>query len=174
MSDLSYPIGRFARPESCTAELRAQFLEDIAQTPLALEKAVAGLDDSQLDTAYRPGGWTVRQVIHHVADSHMNSYLRSKFAVAEDNFTVKPYDEALWATYDDAAHEPIATSLTLLTSLHRRWVRFLRSLPEAAFSRTLFHPENGPMTLNMLVALYAWHGRHHTRHITSLRERMSW
>ncbi len=172
--DSRYPIGRFKRPENQTAQQRDALLVRIEQTPANLANAVEGLTVSQLDTPYREGGWTLRQVVHHVADSHMHSYIRTKFAVAEEHPSIKPYDEGVWANFDDAAAAPVEVSLTLLDNLHNRWVRWFRSLPEDAFSRTLFHPENGDMSLDVIVALYAWHGDHHTAHIRKLRERMGW
>lgn len=174
MTDLRYPVGKFVRPASLSGEERAALIDVIAAAPEQMAKAVAGLNDAQLDTPYRDGGWTVRQVVHHVVDSHVNSYIRTKFAVAEDNPTIIPYNEAVWANFDDAAHAPVEGSLTLLTALHARWVRFFRSLDEAAFARTLVHPENGVMDLDFVIALYAWHGRHHIAHVTSLRRRMGW
>lgn len=173
-NDLRYPIGKFLRPAAVTAVSRAAAIKQLELAPAELRAAVEDLSPEQLDTPYREGGWTVRQVVHHVADSHMHSYARAKFLVSEDNPVIKPYDEQAWAQYDDGAHEDVEVSLTLLESLHTRYVRFLRSLPETAFARTLVHPVNGPMTLDVLVELYAWHGRHHTAHITELRRRMGW
>jgi len=174
MSDPRYPVGKFIRPEAYTTEFRNACLLGLEQAPAKLELAVAGLTEAQLDTPYRDGGWTVRQVVHHVADSHMQSYLRCKFAVSEDNFTVKPYDEAAWAQFEDATHLPVEVSLSLLRGLHRRWVAWFRSLPEQAFSRTMFHPENGDMSLDLVGALYSWHCRHHTAHIEELRKQKGW
>jgi len=139
-----------------------------------LRAAVAGLRPEQLDTPYRPGGWTVRQVVHHVPDSHMNSYMRFKLALTEDEPTIKPYDEKLWAELADTPATPVEVSLTLLESMHDRWVRLLRSLQDAHFERQFRHPELGVVRLDRNLALYAWHGKHHVAHITSLRERMSW
>jgi hypothetical protein len=135
---------------------------------------VAGLSPEQLDTPYRDGGWTVRQVVHHVPDSHMNAFIRTKLALTEVDPTIKPYDEKAWSVLADVRNTPIETSLVLLETLHERWNHLLRALSEADFSRTLVHPEHGPRTLDWLVALYAWHGAHHVAHITSLRERMDW
>lgn len=174
MSDLSYPIGKFRWEGPDTAADRAQRIDEIAAAPAALRKAVAGLDDAQLDTPYRPGGWTVRQVAHHVPDSHVNAYVRFKLAVTEDAPTIKPYDEAAWAELADVKTVPVATSLALLEALHERWAAFLRSLGEAEWARTFRHPELGVVPLGKNVALYAWHGRHHVAHVTSLRARMSW
>jgi hypothetical protein len=174
VSDLSYPIGKFRWEGPDTAADRAQRIDEIAAAPAALRKAVAGLDDAQLDTPYRPGGWTVRQVAHHVPDSHVNAYVRFKLAVTEDAPTIKPYDEAAWAELADVKTVPVATSLALLEALHERWAAFLRSLGEAEWARTFRHPELGVVPLGKNVALYAWHGRHHVAHVTSLRARMSW
>lgn len=172
--DLRYPVGKFQRPESlCDAE-RAEAIDRIATAPARLREAVRGLSEAQLDTPYRPDGWTVRQVIHHVPDSHANAFIRFKLALTEDTPTIKPYDEAAWALLDDVRSTPIETSLVLLESLHDRWVRLLRSIPAADFDRTLNHPENGLMNLHQLLALYAWHGDHHVAHVTSLRERSGW
>ena len=174
-SDLRFPVGRFERPAGPLApERRARLIDDIAAAPAALRRAVEGLGDAQLDTPYRPGGWTVRQVAHHVPDSHMNAYVRLKLALTEDEPTIKPYDEARWAELADTRDTPVETSLALLDALHRRWVTLLRSLPPQAFARTFRHPEMGVMSLDQLVALYAWHGRHHVAHVTSLREREGW
>jgi hypothetical protein len=174
VNDLSYPIGKFRWEGPDTAADRARRIDEIAAAPAALRKAVAGLDDAQLDTPYRPGGWTVRQVAHHVPDSHVNAYVRFKLAVTEDAPTIKPYDEAAWAELADVKTVPVATSLALLEALHERWAAFLRSLGEAEWARTFRHPELGVVPLGKNVALYAWHGRHHVAHVTSLRARMSW
>jgi len=135
---------------------------------------VAGLDAQQLNTPYRDGGWTVRQVVHHVPESHMHAYIRFKLALTEDNPVIKPYDEAAWAKLPDVAHTPIETSLTMLDALHERWARMLRAMDEADWKRTFRHPELGPVKLEGNLALYAWHGKHHTAHITKLRERNGW
>jgi uncharacterized damage-inducible protein DinB len=174
MSSLSYPIGPFAFAEPATPEQRTICIHQIAAAPEKFRDSVRSLDDSQLDTEYRPGGWTVRQVIHHVADSHLNNYVRVRLALTEDNPTIKPYNEAHWAELPDARTSPIETSLGLLDCLHKRWVSLLETLSSEDFSRTFNHPELGPVTLDKNVALYAWHGRHHEAHITSLRERMRW
>ncbi len=136
--------------------------------------ACAGLSDAQLDTAYRPDGWTVRQVVHHTVDSHINAYLRTKFALSDDNPTIRPYPEAIWAEMADAKSAPVSMSLTLLDALHGRWVMLLRSLAPGQFARTLLHPERGPMTIDDVLAMYEWHSRHHTAHITALRNREGW
>ena len=174
--DLRYPIGRFQRPAAVTAAERAAFIEAIAATPAALREAVRGLDDAQLDTPYRPDGWTVRQVVHHLADSHLNAYARLKLALTEMEPTIKPYDEAKWAALPDSRSPIVAESLALLDALHARWVFLLRAMTPADFGRTLVHPEHpgSPMTLDVLLAIYAWHGRHHVAHITALRERIGW
>lgn len=172
--DLRFPLGRFQRPRSLTDARRAEAIDRIAATPAKLRAAVRGLTAAQLDTPYRPDGWTVRQVVHHVPDSHANAFIRFKLALTEDVPTIKPYDEAAWAKLDDVRSTPIETSLSLLESLHDRWVRLLRSIPAADFDRTLNHPENGAMNLHQLLALYAWHGDHHVAHIANLRARNGW
>lgn len=172
--DLSYPIGRFARPAAVTPEERGAFIAEIAAAPGHFRQAVQGLDDAQLDTPYRPGGWTVRQVIHHVPDSHMNSYCRFRLALTEDNPTIKPYEEAKWAELPDARTAPVGPSLQLLESLHSRWVALLSSLSDDQWARTFRHPELGSMRLDTTLALYAWHCRHHASHIRNLRQRMGW
>jgi hypothetical protein len=174
MTDLRYPIGRFAPPSIATAPLRARWIDEIAAAPAGLRSAVQGLTDRQLDTPYRPGGWTVRQVVHHVPDSHINAYTRVKLALTEDTPTIKPYEEKRWAELPDARTAPIEPSLALLEHLHARWVLLLRALDEAAFARPLHHPESGAMNVDYLLAMYAWHGRHHIAHITALREREGW
>jgi hypothetical protein len=175
MADLRYPIGPWSYPQSAiTEDQRLGWIRDIATAPAALRAAVDGLTQAHLDTPYRPGGWTVRQVVHHVADSHMNGYVRFKLALTEDVPTIKPYDEALWATLAEVRTSPIETSLVLLEALHVRWVRLLESMTAADFARRFHHPESGTLTLEQYLAGYAWHGRHHTAHITSLRGRMGW
>jgi uncharacterized damage-inducible protein DinB len=174
VSDLRYPIGRFQPVTSLAPAERVTCIEQIAAAPEGLRRAVQGLDDRQLDTPYRPGGWTVRQVVHHVPDSHLNAYTRFKLACTEESPAIKTYDEARWAELAEARTAPIDVSLDLLTLLHRRWVLFLRTLGPADFARTVRHPEWGTPTVDFLLAQYAWHGRHHTAHITSLRDRMGW
>src|SRR5712692_184409 len=172
MDSLKYPVGRFSFPQhSTTEEERRQWIRDIAQAPPNLRAAVAGLNAVQLATPYRPDGWTVAQVVHHLPDSHLHSYIRFKFALTEDNPTIKPYDEARWSTLADVAETPVEVSLQLLESLHARWVRFLESLSAADYLRQFIHPELGPVRLEQNLALYAWHGRHHVGHITALRRR---
>jgi len=174
MTDLRYPIGKFNYDGPLTEEKRQRLIGDIAQAPANLRSAVKGLSEAQLDTPYRPGGWTVRQVVHHVPDSHMNSYVRFKLALTEDEPTIKPYAEGRWAELADTKATPVEVSLTLLDSLHDRWVRLLRSLSPEDWKSAFHHPERGPMTLEHALAMYAWHGRHHVAHITSLRERSGW
>jgi uncharacterized damage-inducible protein DinB len=173
-ADLRYPIGRAERTLSLTPQERRAAIDAIAAAPAALRAAVKGLTDGQLDTPYRPDGWTVRQLVHHVADSHMNAYTRFRLALTENNPTIKPYDEASWAELPDSRSLPIGVSLDLLDGIHERLVHLLRATEEADFQRTLHHPENGSMTVDSLLTMYAWHGRHHTAHVTSLRERMKW
>jgi hypothetical protein len=172
--DLQYPIGRFQRPETVTAGDREAWVATLAAAPARFREAVRGLTDAQLDTLYRPEGWTVRQVIHHVPDSHMNSYVRFRLALTEPEPVIKPYDEAAWARLHDARTLPVEPSLQLLESLHVRWVALLSSLAPSDFARTFRHPELGVMTLDANLALYAWHSRHHEAHITGLRTRMGW
>jgi DinB superfamily len=170
--DLRYPVGKFEWTGG-SREQRQQAIRHIEELPAKLRAAVAGLTAQQLETPYRPGGWNSRQVVHHMADSHMNSYIRFKLAMTEDTPTIKPYDEKLWAETADT-QLPIEVSLGLLEALHRRWVALLRSMSEADFARRLRHPERGEMTLEQNVALYGWHSRHHVAHIMGLRERMGW
>jgi uncharacterized damage-inducible protein DinB len=174
MEDMRFPVGKFHYDGPLTPEQQKSFLEAIAQTPAQLRAAIKGLSDSQLDTPYRPEGWTVRQVVHHVPDSHLNAYVRFKLALTEEDPTIKPYAEDRWAELADTKATPVEVSLTLTDSLHDRWVRLLRSLAPEQWKRTFRHPEMGPMTLEKTLALYAWHGRHHVAHITELRKRMSW
>ena len=176
MTDPRYPIGTFAFDQTeVTDERRKEWMEQIAAAPGLLRAAVRGLTPAQLDTPYREGGWTVRQVVHHVPDSHLNAYVRFKLALTEEAPTIKPYDEAKWADLPDSRSTPIDVSLALLESLHQRWVLLLRGLPASAWSRRLIHPDHRKeLTLDWALALYAWHGRHHTAHVTALRERMGW
>src|SRR5688572_26371057 len=173
-TDLRYPIGRFRKVASLTAAEREAAIDAIAATPIRLRAAILGLTPEQLDTPYRPDGWTVRQLVHHVADSHINSYVRFRLAMTEDNPAIKSYEEARWAELEDARNAPIEISLALLDALHQRWVRLLRSLGPDDFSRTVNHPEHGTISLDSLLALYDWHGRHHVSHVTRLRQRMGW
>ncbi len=174
MDDLKYPIGKFKMTGEVSPAARLQYIREIAQTPGALRAAVKGLSDSQLDTPYRPGGWTLRQVVHHLPDSHMNSYIRFKLAGTEDNPAIRTYEEQLWAELPDAKSGPVAMSLDLLDALHIRWVAHLNNLAPAGFARAFVHPALGPVPLDKALALYAWHGRHHVAHITSLRARQGW
>lgn len=175
MSDLAYPIGKFVRPDSLTSDQRKALIKTIAETPSRMRAAVAGLTEAQLDTPYRPGGWSVRQVVHHVPDSHMNAYTRFKLGLTEEMPTIKPYDEAKWAELDDGKSTLVEQSLTLLEALHARWVFLLERMTASDFARTITHPEwKGPMSLDQLLALYGWHGPHHVAHITELRRRERW
>ncbi len=174
MDDPHYPIGRFTFDREATPAKRAAWIHDIAEAPAALRRAVSGLGAAQLDTPYRDGGWTVRQVVHHLADSHMNSFARFKLALTEDRPTIKPYDQDAWVTLADVKGVDIAPSLSLLEGLHARWVALLSSLAETDFGRVFMHPESGPNTLDRALQIYAWHGKHHAAHITSLRSRMGW
>lgn len=174
MSDLQYPIGKFQPKSEITDDERRQLISQIEETPTKLRAAVQGLGKKQLDTPYRDGGWTVRQVVHHVPDSHWNGYVRFKLGVTENHPTIKPFEQQLWAELPDARSALIDISLDLLESLHKRWVLFLKSMKPVDFARTINHPENGVQNLDYVLQLYAWHGCHHTAHITTLRERMSW
>ena len=173
MTDPRYPIGKFSYSGPLSAEQKKQCFDDIEQAPAKFRAAVRGLSDARLDTPYREGGWTVRQLAHHVPDSHMNAYIRFKLALTEDAPTIKPYMEDRWAELPDS-RQPVENSLALLDSLHRRWTTLLRSLDDADWSRTFRHPELGPMTLEKTLGLYSWHSRHHTAHVTSLRARQGW
>ena len=172
-SELSYPIGRFSG-ERLNAENRARILLEISELPGRLRDALEGLSEKQLDTPYRPEGWTVRQVVHHLADSHMHSYIRTRFALTGNEPTIMPYDENLWAGLDDARSGPVEASLMLLDGLHNRWVRLLKALSPPDWEKTFVHPERGLVPLSLNAGIYAWHSRHHTAHITALRKRMGW
>ncbi len=173
--DPQYPVGPFVRPqEPLSAEDRGRFIAEIAAAPAKLREAVAGLTAAQLDTPYRPGGWTARQVAHHIPDSHLNAYIRVKLALTEDAPALRGYEESEWAKLPDTAATPVEVSLELLEALHTRWVTLLRSLGEKDFRRPAQHPSWGAITVDFLLAQYAWHGRHHVAHITSLREREGW
>jgi hypothetical protein len=174
MTDLRYPVGEFKYDDPLTQEQKQKFLDDIEQTPANLRAAVQGLSEKQLDTRYRPEGWTLRQVVHHVPDSHLNAYIRTKLALTEDEPTIKPYAEDRWAQLADTQATPVKVSLALLESLHDRWMRLLRSLQPEDRKRSFRHPELGVMNLDKTLALYAWHGRHHVAHVTSLRDRNGW
>ena len=172
--DLRHPIGRFSFQPPSTAEQRRTWIAEVAEAPAQLRAAIAGLNEEQLNTPYREGGWTVRQVIHHVPESHMNAYIRFKLALTENEPTVKPYDESAWAETADVRDTPIEVSLALLENLHKRWVVLLRSMSDADFEKQFRHPELGVVPLEKNLALYAWHGKHHVAHITALRERNAW
>jgi DinB superfamily len=171
MNDLRYPVGTFSFDSSVTPQKRQAWIRQIADAPRAIRAAVAGLTDRQFDTPYRPDGWTIRQVVHHVPDSHLNAYCRFKFGLTEDHPTIKPYDEAAWAKVADTARTPPDVSLALLDALHQRWVVLLESMNETQFARTVHHPDHGAITLDWMVQMYAWHGTHHAAHITAVRER---
>ena len=174
-TDLRYPVGKFDWDAPVSETEHSRLIDEIAETPAALRSAVAGLSRQQLDTQYRPGGWTVKQVVHHLPDSHLNAYTRFKLALTESEPTIKPYDEAEWAKLPDSEQVPPDVSLDLLESLHLRWVTLLRALTATDFRRTLKHPERERvLTLGQLLALYAWHGRHHVGHILALRKREGW
>jgi uncharacterized damage-inducible protein DinB len=174
-TELRYPVGKFDFDATISDADYPRLIAAIAETPVALRSAVAGLTRDQLETRYRPGGWTVKQVVHHVPDSHLNAYTRFKLALTEDEPTIKPYDEAAWAELPDSRKVPIEVSLDLLDALHLRWVALLRSMDTADFDRGLRHPEHDRvLTLRQMLGLYAWHGRHHVGHITSLKKREGW
>jgi len=174
VSDPRYPIGQFQSNTPVTAQDRRAYLLQMTEAPDRLRAACENLSPSQLDTQYRPDGWTVRQVIHHLADSHLNWYVRTKLALTEDEPLIKPFDEKLWAELQDARTGSIQTSLCLLGGLHNRWVQIFESLGPLDWFRKMTHPERGVMTLNAILPMIAWHGRHHTAHITELRKRMDW
>ena len=172
--DLRYPIGEFQPPAGITASDRARLIDEIASLPGRLRSAIEGLDEVQLNTPYRPGGWTARQVVHHFADSHMNSFVRFKLALTEHSPVIKPYDEGAWAETADSRNMPVGSSLALIDGQHQRWAALLRSLNGQQYRRTFMHPERGLLTLDATLAIYAWHCRHHTAHVVRLRERMGW
>lgn len=174
MTDLQYPVGKFERQANYTALEIQESIEVLEKLPQQMRTSVAGLSAEQLETPYREGGWSLLQVVHHVPDSHINSFVRFKLALTEENPTIKPYDEAAWAELSDSRDTPIETSLDLLESLHARWVIVLRSIKPEQWKRTFNHPQNGSMTLEHALALYAWHSRHHLGHITQTRARMGW
>jgi uncharacterized damage-inducible protein DinB len=171
--DLRYPVGPFNKNFEPSPTLRRDFIQTLTELPTKIANAVESLTDEQLDTPYRPGGWTVRQTVHHVADSHMNAYIRFKLALTEDSPTIRPYFEDRWAELADSKL-PVDVSLRLINDLHRRWVAMLNSMTDQEFNRTLVHPESGDWTLEKMLGLYGWHSRHHTAHITSLRDREGW
>jgi uncharacterized damage-inducible protein DinB len=172
--DARYPIGDFEMEKEVTAAKREQAIAEISEAPKKLRAAVAGLNDAQLDTPYRQGGWTVRQLVHHVADSHVNAYIRWRLTATEKEPTIKPYDEKQWADLADAKTMPVKVSLDLLEAIHERWVNLLQQTPAADFTRTLVHPEHGARAANWIVFLYAWHGKHHVAHVTELRKQKGW
>ena len=172
--DPRYPIGKFRMPEEMLPEARAYWISNLADLPTHLRSAVDDWDETQFKQRYRDGGWTVRQLLHHIADSHMNAYCRMKLALTEDWPTIKPYDEAKWAELHDAQAAPAEWSLELIESLHARWVMLLQALQEPDWRRGYRHPEMGPMTVEQVLALYAWHSKHHTAHITHLAQRLDW
>jgi uncharacterized damage-inducible protein DinB len=174
MSDLRYPIGPFTKVPSLTPEQRAACIDQVAAAPGHFRQAVRHLTPAQLDTPYREGGWTVRQLVHHLPDSHMNAYVRFKLGLTEDAPAIKTYEEKDWAKTPEVAATPVDVSLALLEALHVRWVTLLRTMAPRDFGRTIKHPEWGTPSLDAMLALYAWHGRHHTAHVTALRDRMGW
>ncbi|MEX0821813.1 MAG: bacillithiol transferase BstA [Rhodothermales bacterium] len=175
MSDASrYPIGKYKPPTSISADDRHAWIQQIADLPIMLDRAVRELDETQLDTPYREGGWTVRQVVHHIPDSHINAYVRFRLTLTEDTPRIKPYKEDRWAELSDARSGPIALSMALTRVLHERWVYLLRAISEEEWSRAYEHPDGGTVPLSRALGLYAWHGRHHLAHITGLRERRGW
>ncbi|MGH9407028.1 MAG: YfiT family bacillithiol transferase [Terriglobia bacterium] len=172
--DLRYPVGKFKFGGKLNYAQRQHMIGELAEAPARLRAAVEGLSDAQLDTSYREGGWTVRQVVHHLADSHLNAYVRVRLALTEEQPLIKPYDQTRWAELADARTAPIEPSLELFDALHQRFVILLKSLEAGDFSRTINHPEHGVMPIEYHLAMYAWHGRHHVAHIASLRQRMGW
>ena len=174
MEDPRYPIGKFIYDKESTPQKRSAWMRDIAELPATLKKAVGGLSAAQLDTPYREGGWTVRQVVHHFADSHMNAFTRFKLALTEDAPQIKPYDEKAWATTADVRGQDIELSLMLIQGLHARWSALLSSLTPEQLDRTFLHPESGVQKLDRTLQTYAWHSKHHVAHITRLRERNGW
>lgn len=173
-TDPRFPIGKFAYEGPPAEEQRKQLIAEIEKVPSAMRAATKGLSPQQIETPYRDGGWTVRQVVHHVPESHMNAYIRFKLALTEDEPTIKPYKEDLWSRLPDVESTPLETSLSMLDSLHSRWVLLLRSLEPEDWKRTFRHPEQGVVPLEKNLALYSWHGRHHVAHITELRKKMGW
>jgi len=168
--DLRYPTGTFTFDPDVTPEKRAKAIAAIRDAPAAIRDALKGMTDAQLNTPYRPGGWTARQVAHHVPESHMNAYIRFKLALTEENPTIKPYKEDAWSSLPDVSREPVETSVVLLEALHKRWVTLLETMKPADFERPFFHPQQGKqLTLDWLLQLYAWHGKHHAAHIRNVR-----
>lgn len=173
-AELRYPIGKYQPVDKLAEQDRQKLLAQIEESPRRLRSAVAGLSREQLLTPYRDGGWTVQQVVHHLPDSHMNAYTRFKLALTEENPTIKPYNETRWAELSDSKDTPVETSLGLMDALHERWINLMRGMKPEDFARKLTHPEHGTVPLDYMLGLYAWHGRHHVAHITSLRERKGW
>ena len=174
MDDLRYPIGAFEAGPPPDLNMRTNLLSQLSDAPDRLRAAVSGLSESQLETPYRPGGWTVRQVVHHLADAYMNWYIRTKLALTEDAPAIRTYDEARWAKLNDARTAPLDHSMTLIEGLTRRWAMLFDSLSKQEWKRSIVHPERGTMTLDSILPLIVWHAKHHTAHITSLRTRMGW
>lgn len=175
VQDLRYPIGKFAYEGEITRERRDLWIDEIASLPVRLAEALEGLTEERLDSPYRPDGWTVRQVAFHLADSHLNSFARFKLALTEDEPAIKPYEEGRWALLPDSAEAPVAMAQAFVSALHERWAYLLRRMNDAEYARTFFHPASGKTSrLDAALGMYAWHGRHHIAHITSLRERMGW
>jgi uncharacterized damage-inducible protein DinB len=172
MEDLKYPIGKFQFPGNYTSEQRKELIQEIALVPQKLKEAIEGFTDKQFQMQYRPGGWTAKQVVNHLADSHMNGYIRFKLALTEDSPTIKLYEQDKWVRLADTLESPINSSVVLIEALHTKWVNLLNSLTEADFQKIIIHPENGVMPLARLLGLYAWHGKHHVAHIVGLRNRM--
>lgn len=173
-AELRYPIGKFSRPATLSTNERASAIEAIAGLPAAMRASISGMSEQQIDTPYRPEGWTVRQTVHHVADSHTQAVARIRMALTEDWPAICPYDETAWAELADARTLPVEISLQILDGVHARWTKLLRSLDDSQWSRGYQHPQSGRQTLEQVAALYAWHGRHHTAHITGLRQRKGW
>jgi hypothetical protein len=171
--DLRYPVGQFKKEGEMTSELVSNWITEIENAPRLLREAVKGLQEDQLDTPYRPEGWTVRQVVHHLPDSHLNSYIRLKLALTEEKPVIKPYQEDKWAELPDSKL-PVEVSLQLLEAIHSRWVSILTTLSPTELEKTFYHPESGENSIATMIALYAWHSRHHIAHITTLRERRGW
>lgn len=175
MDNLRYPIGKYQAPAVVSEADLQKWIADIAQLPTLLQNAVQNLDNTQLDTPYREEGWTLRQVIHHIADSHINAYTRYRLALTEENPTIRPYKEALWAMLPDASSAPIDISLPLIAAVHNRWALLLRNMTAAQWKRTFYHPESQiTFSLDVNLGLYSWHGRHHLAHITNTIERLGW
>ena len=174
LEELRFPIGKFTRPDEVSNEEYNKYISEIDVMPRMLRKSSECLNENQLNTPYREGGWTVRQVVHHLSDSHANSFIRLKLALTEDNPTIKPYDETTWAELYDAKHAPVELSLAMIEGLHTRWAMNLRHLTPEQKKRTFNHPESGVWRIEQHAAMYAWHGKHHIAHITELRTRMGW